>query len=49
MTPLHQWDLGRYYYTGLDDPRLEQDIDTIADRVDIFVKQYKDTFHTFHT
>ncbi len=35
-----QWDLARYFYTGLDDPRLRADIDSIVPRFREFVSRF---------
>lgn len=44
-----QWELSRYFYSGLDDPKLKKDIENILPTVKEFAKKYKDTFHTFTT
>ena len=44
-----EWNLSRYFYSGLDDPRLQSDIEKILPSVKIFANKYKDTFHTFTT
>ena len=49
MTYPTKWNLARYFYTGLDDPRLATDIANILPATAKFSKQYEDTFHTFTT
>lgn len=46
--PTH-WNLARYFYSWLDDPRLQSAIENILPSVKIFSEKYKDTFHTFTT
>jgi oligoendopeptidase F len=43
------WDLSRYFYTGLDDPRLATDIDNILPSTRAFATIYADTFSTYTT
>ena len=43
------WQLARYYYTGINDARFLEDCKNIRTRVLEFQKSYKPTFHTFHT
>lgn len=47
MTYSMNWNLARYFYTGLDDPKLTQDIDSIMPRTAAFSQKYKDTFGKF--
>ena len=49
MTYPTKWNLARYFYTGLDDPRLATDIANILPATVKFSKKYEDTFHTFTT
>ncbi len=49
MTYPTKWNLARYFYTGLDDPRLASDIANIIPTTEKFSKQYEHTFHTFIT
>jgi hypothetical protein len=49
MTYPTKWNLARYFYTGLDDPKLAADIANILPVTAKFSKQYEDTFHTFTT
>jgi oligoendopeptidase F len=41
------WNLARYFYTGLDDPRLQKDIENILPRAREFSEKYSMIFHTF--
>ncbi len=41
------WNLARYFYTGLDDPRFIADIENIMPATEIFAKKYGTTFATF--
>lgn len=43
------WNLERYFYTGLDDPRFIADIAQIMPRTEEFAKKYQDTFAKFTT
>lgn len=43
------WNLARYFYTGLDDPRFLADIAQIMPRTEAFAKKYQDTFAKFTT
>jgi oligoendopeptidase F len=47
MTYPTNWNLSRYFYTGLDDPKLLADIATIMPRTEAFAAKYKDTFGKF--
>lgn len=38
------WNLSRYFYTGLDDPKLDADIAQILPRTHAFADKYRDTF-----
>ncbi len=49
MTYSIKWNLSRYFYTGLDDPKLASDIANILPTTEIFSKKYEHTFHTFTT
>ena len=49
MTYPTKWNLARYFYTGLDDPKLAADIANILPTTEKFSKQYEQTFHTFTT
>ncbi len=49
MTYPIKWNLARYFYTGLDDPKLTSDIANILPSTEIFSKKYEHTFHTFIT
>lgn len=43
MTPQikTEWDLSRYYYSGLDDPKLAADIANILPSVEAFASKYE--------
>jgi len=43
------WDLSRYFYSGLDDPKLDKDIKNILPATIEFEKSYSQIFHTFTT
>ena len=43
------WNLARYFYSGLTDPRLDADIADILPRAKSFATKYELTFHTFTT
>lgn len=43
------WNLTRYFYTGLDDPRFIADIAQIMPRTEAFSQKYQDTFAKFTT
>jgi oligoendopeptidase F len=43
------WNLARYFYTDLSDPRLDADIADILPRAKKFAEKYEHTFHTFTT
>jgi oligoendopeptidase F len=43
------WNLSRYFYSGLDDPKLDTDIKNILPSAENFAKKYEQTFHTFTT
>lgn len=43
------WNLSRYFYTGLDDPKLASDIAAILPDTQAFVEKYKDRFAKFTT
>jgi len=43
------WNLSRYFYSGLDDPKLDTDIKNILPSAENFAKKYEHTFHTFTT
>jgi oligoendopeptidase F len=43
------WNLTRYFYTGLDDPRFITDIAQIMPRTEAFAKKYQDIFAKFTT
>jgi oligoendopeptidase F len=47
MTYPTNWNLSRYFYTGLDDPKLLADIATIMTRTEAFAAKYKETFGKF--
>lgn len=49
MTYPIKWNLSRYFYTGLDDPKLATDIANILPVTENFSKKYEHTFHTFST
>lgn len=43
------WNLARYFYTGLDDPKLASDIDSIRPMTQTFSEKYKISFSQFTT
>jgi len=43
------WNLSRYFYSGLDDPKLDKDIKNILPATIEFEKSYSQIFHTFTT
>ena len=43
------WNLARYFYSDLSDPKLAADIANILPLANSFAEKYKDTFHTFTT
>ena len=43
------WNLSRYFYSGLDDPKLDTDIKNILPLAQKFAEKYEHTFHTFKT
>ena len=43
------WNLARYFYTGLDDPKLAADIASIMPRTEEFARKYATTFGKFTT
>ncbi len=43
------WNLSRYFYSGLDDPKLDTDIKNILPSAEKFAEKYEQTFHTFTT
>lgn len=43
------WNLARYFYSELTDPRLDADIANILPRAREFAEKYVHTFHTFTT
>jgi oligoendopeptidase F len=47
MTLPIKWNLSRYFYMGLDDPKLQEDIDLILPRTEVFAAKYQSTFATF--
>ena len=47
MTLPTQWNLSRYFYTGLNDPKLQADIDLILPRTEVFAKAYQESFASF--
>jgi oligoendopeptidase F len=49
MTYSTQWNLARYFYNGLDDPKLASDIANILPNTAKFAQKYEHTFHTFTT
>lgn len=38
------WNLSRYFYSGLDDPRLATDIASVTLDTEAFAAKYRDTF-----
>lgn len=49
MTIQTNWNLTKYFFTGLDDPRLEANIDAIIPLADAFAKKYQNIIKTFTT
>lgn len=49
MTYSTKWNLARYFYTGLDDQKLANDIANILPNTEKFAQKYEHTFHTFTT
>lgn len=49
MTYSTEWNLGRYFYTGLDDPKLATDIANILPITQAFSDKYLTTFGSFTT
>ena len=47
MTYPTNWNLSRYFYTGLDDPKFLADIATILPMTNAFADKYKETFGKF--
>ncbi len=41
------WNLSRYFYSGLDDPRLVADIASVTPDTEAFTAKYRDTFAKF--
>jgi oligoendopeptidase F len=41
------WNLSRYFYSGLDDPKLSEDIKNIMPTTEAFAKKYSEKFRTF--
>ena len=49
MTIETNWNLTKYFFTGLDDPQLQANIDAILPFADTFAKKYQDVIKTFTT
>ncbi len=49
MTIQTNWNLTKYFFTGLDDPRLQANIDSILPLADTFAKKYQGVIKTFST
>jgi thiamine phosphate synthase YjbQ (UPF0047 family) len=49
MTYSLSWNLARYFYADLADPKLQKDIENILPTTREFSKKYEHTFHTFIT
>jgi hypothetical protein len=49
MTFSTSWNLARYFYLDLTDPKLQKDIENIIPATQEFSKKYEQTFHTFTT
>lgn len=49
MTIQTNWNLTKYFFTGLDDPRLQANIDSILPLTDTFAKKYQGFIKTFST
>jgi hypothetical protein len=49
MTYSLSWNLARYFYSDLADPKLQKDIGNIIPATQEFSKKYEQTFHTFTT
>ena len=49
MTYSTEWNLARYFYTGLDDPKLAADIANILPLTEKFANKYQDSFGGFTT
>lgn len=49
MTLQTNWNLTKYFFTGLDDPKLQANIDSILPLSDTFTKKYLGVIKTFST
>ena len=49
MTIRTSWDLTKYFFTGLDDPKLQANIDAILPLAEAFSKNYQGVIKTFTT
>lgn len=49
MTIQTNWNLTEYFFTGLDDPRLQANIDAILPLAESFAKKYRGVIKTFTT
>lgn len=49
MTLQTNWNLTKYFFTGLDDPRLQANIDAILPLAEAFAKKYQNVIKTFST
>ena len=47
MTIQTNWNLTKYFFTGLDDPRLQVNIDSILPLADTFAKKYQGSYQNF--
>ncbi|HBB27406.1 TPA: hypothetical protein DCZ36_02840, partial [Candidatus Gracilibacteria bacterium] len=49
MTLQTNWNLTKYFFSGLDDPRLQANIDAILPLAETFAKKYQNSINTFTT
>lgn len=49
MTLQTNWNLTKYFFTGLDDPKLQANIDAILPLAETFAKKYQNSIKTFTT
>lgn len=49
MTIETNWNLTKYFFTGLDDPKLQANIDSILLLAETFAKKYQNSIKTFTT
>jgi len=49
MTLQTNWNLTKYFFSGLDDSRLQANIDAILPLAEAFAKKYRNTIKAFST